>query len=169
MSAAPKFAPQEQVYIGGPSAAPAARPVSRPAPKKKVNPVRFLAIGTTWAVFMILCFMLVQKNVAIRSANADISRMRESIAKAEQLSLELEGKIANQVSVAEVEKWARTHGMQPPSGVVHTLQGKEDAVAVRPAPAPTPSQPAAAAEEKSFWQSLLGRFTGASHQMAGAR
>ncbi|MFZ5827048.1 MAG: hypothetical protein ACOY94_22365, partial [Bacillota bacterium] len=105
MSAAPKFAPQEQIHIGGITTAPAPRPTTRPAPKKRANPAGKIILGVSWMIFMALCFMLVQKNAEVRTANAEIRRAQEEIARLEQANLALEGQIANQVSVAEVEKW----------------------------------------------------------------
>lgn len=169
MSAAPKLVPQEPIYSGTIPAAPTARPVPRPAPRKRLKLGRFVATGSVWAVFMLLCFMLVQKNAVIRNENANMALMREEILQLEQRNLELEGRIANQVSVAEVEKWAQAHNMNPPSGVVQTLQGKPEAVAVRQAPAPAPTQVQAAQEPQSFWQALMARFGGTANQAAGAK
>lgn len=170
MSAAHKLFPHEHVHTSGFTAAPAVRPVSSPAPKKKGKLGGALAMGSIWMLVMFLCFSLVQKNASVRAETADMARMKEEIAKLEQQNLALEGQIANQVSLPEVEKWARSHGMQPPTGVVQTLTGKPEALATRQSPSAQPSQPQAVKESTpSFWESLLARFTGSASQAAGAR
>ncbi|MFZ5827049.1 MAG: hypothetical protein ACOY94_22370 [Bacillota bacterium] len=58
--------------------------------------------------------------------------------------------------------------MKPPSGVVETLQGKQDAVAVRHIPAAPAPEFQAAQENKSLWQALLSRI-GGSNQASGAK
>lgn len=169
MSAARKLVTYEQIQTGGTVDAPAARPANRPAPKKKAKLGGFVAMGSVWVVVMLLCFSLVQKTAAIRTETADMARMREEIAEIEQANMALEGQIANQSSVAEVEKWARARGMQPPTGLVETLTGKPEAVAVRQSTQPAPEQPQVAkGSDSSFWSSLFARITGSPSQAAGA-
>lgn len=171
MSAAHKLVTHDQVIIGGTTAAPAARPAARPAPKPKLKLGSILAVGSVWAVFMVLCFSLIQKNAAIRTENGEMARMNAQIAQLEQQNLALEGKIANQVSVAEVDKWAKAHNMKPPTGVVQTLTGKPEAVAVRQSPAPQAAAVQADTESgPSWWEALVARVMGgSSSQAAGAK
>lgn len=167
MSAAPKFANPERIPYGGTQSAPLERPSVRTAPKRRPKVGRFLAGTAAWAVAMLLCFGLVQKNLAIRAANADIAHMKGEINRVEELNLGLEAKIGNAESVAEVERWAKAKGMNPPTGTVQTLQAKPEAVAVRSTPAP--AAPAVAEEpqvQKSFWESLVSRVTGPKGQAA---
>ncbi|MFZ5816229.1 MAG: hypothetical protein ACOY93_13185 [Bacillota bacterium] len=165
MSAAHQLAPLEPSRIGGTTAAPASRPSTRPAPKKKLRLVPLLVVGSIWGAAMMLCFSLISTSAAIRSASADIARMREEIQLLEQKNLELDGKIATAVSVSAVEAWAKSHNMKPPSGVVQTLQGKETAVADRRQPVPSQAQ---AREDRSLWDALLARFSRSPRQAAGA-
>lgn len=168
MSAAHKLVTNAQIHYGGTVAAPAPRSVVRPAPRRRVKLGPALTVGSAWLLFMFLCFALVQKTATFRKETADIAHMKAEIAQLELRSLELEGQIASQTSLAEVEKWARAHNMTPPTGIVQTLPGKQEAVAARRNPAPAPTQVAAQPEPTSFWQALLARFTGAS-QAAGAK
>lgn len=168
MSAAHQLAPKEQIQIGGTTAAPVSRPSARPAPRKRSRVVALLAMGSIWMAVMVLSFTLVQKNAAIRATVGETTRMTEQIERLEQGNLELEGKIANAVSVTEVERWAKANNMKPPSGVVQTLQGKEQAVAVRDLRTQNQVKAEMVQENQSLWQALLARFSRSTDQAAGA-
>jgi len=160
MSAAPNLAPRERE-------APAVRTTLRPARRKRFPLGRVLLIASFWAAAMILSLVQIEKAAAIRSARADLLRIQSEIARLEQRNMELEARIANAVTVAEVERWALAHGMNPPTGVAETLAGNPEAVAVRDR---SPGEAVAAAgmadagqaedAEPSLWESLVARITG---------
>lgn len=164
MSAAPQLDRSSEAQIN-PIGSPSVRRAPRPAQRKAISLPTVLTIASIWAVCMFLAFSLVQKNAAIREANVNITRAQHEITQWEQYNLALEGQIANAASVAEVERWALAHGMQQPTGLVKTLPGREEAVAVR-----TPDvELTAAAEvpaEPSIWQAIVARFTGGGDQAA---
>lgn len=165
MSAAPQLNRPNEAQLN-PISAPSVRRAPRTAPRKRVSAPGVLSLVAVWAFAMFLAFSLVQKNAAIREANVNITRARHQIAQWEQHNLALEGQIANAASVAEVERWALAHGMRQPEGVVETLPGREEAVAVR---TPDETELTAAAEtpeEPSLWQAIIARFTGGGNQAA---
>lgn len=164
MSAAPKLAPREREAA---SVGTAVRPVRR----KRFPLGRVLVIASIWAAGMVLSLIQIDRAAEIRAARADILRIQSEIARLEQRNLELEARIANAVTVAEVERWALAHGMNPPTGIAGTLAGNPEAVAVRDrspvaavAAAETEAGPADAPEAPeaapSLWETLVARLTG---------
>lgn len=164
MSAAPRLAPRE-------SATPSVRNMVRPAPRKRLPLGKILLFVAVWAAVMFLALAQIEKAGAIRSARADLLRIESEIARLEQRNMELEARIANAVTVAEVERWALAHGMNPPTGVAEMLAGNPEAVAVRDrsfapalaaagAEAETADAAEPAGEEPSLWESLIARLTG---------
>jgi len=120
-----------------------------------VNVPAVLGLVAAWLALMFLAFSVVQTRMAIRSAEAATAQARRQIEQLQEQNRALEALIANAASVEEVERWALEHGMQPPAGVAETLEGREEAVAVRaPATAEAPA-PEMIEEAPSFWQALL--------------
>ncbi len=165
MSAVHQLAPQEEIRSSG---LPIQRPVARPVVKKKRRFGTVLAVTSVWAIFMVLSFALIQKNMAIREERAAISRMNQEIDLLIQRNLELQGTIDSATSIASVQQWAVGHQMVAPAGTIPALKGKPEAVAHRQAPEPSPAQVETAQAQRSLWQSLLARITGSSGQSAGA-
>lgn len=170
MSAAPKLAPQAEPIIAPPCTKPAPRPSTRPATKRWARVKAVAVLSTVWALAMALSFVLVEKNMAVRAETAAVAKMNGEIAQLEMLNTELDAKIANGVSVAAVEAWAKKNGLQPPSGAVQTLNGNPQAVASKAAPetaeAEAPASPTRGAA--ALWESVkqfVGRL-GQSIQFA---
>ncbi|MFO7274307.1 MAG: hypothetical protein DIU55_005510 [Bacillota bacterium] len=137
--------------------APAPRPVRRPA-RPRVNIPAVLGLAAAWALLMFLAFSLVQTRMTIRSVEAATAQARREIAQLEEQNQALEAMIANAASVEEVERWALAHGMRPPAGVDGTLEGRDEAVAVRTPAPPADVEPGPAAEPATLWQAWLDRF-----------
>lgn len=146
---APRQAPQQ-----APQQAP--RPVPRPA-RRRIHLPAVLGLVAAWLALMFLAFSVVQTRMTIRSVEAATAQARRQIAQLQEQNHALEAMIANAASVDEVERWALAHGMLPPTGVAETLEGREEAVAVRTPAAPEAPAPQVTEEAPTLWQALLER------------
>ncbi len=128
------------------------------APRRKKRPRRLLvAAGLSWACLVAFSLVVVHRNTLVLREMSRITELQEQLAKVEAQNQELEAKITEAVSVAEVERWARDHGMVRPESV-QTLVGDPSAVAPRPAVAESREAPGTAEAKAGFWTSLQRYF-----------
>ncbi len=159
MSAAPQLTRVPKVQPAAqPASAPrqAPRPAPRPA-RPRISLPAVLGLVVAWLALMVIAFSVVQTKVATRSVEAATAQARRQIAQLQEQNHALEAMIANAASVDEVERWALAHGMLPPTGVAETLEGREEAVAVRTPAAPEAPAPQVTEEAPTLWQALLER------------
>jgi len=142
--------------------------VARPA-RRTVSIPAVLGLTAAWVALIVVALSLVQTKAAIRQAEAATAAAERQISLVSEHNLALEAEIAKAASVEEVERWALAHGMQQPVAVAETLQGREEAVAVRSAPAPEPAAAEVTEAEPSFWQALLDRLSFSVSALAAGR
>lgn len=99
----------------------------------KRSPRDLIMVGVAvWLVLMAAVMFLIYRNSLVLKERSLITDQKEQLVLLQQANQELEAKMVQAVSVGEVERWAKAHGMNRPQ-VVKSLKPDTAAVAVAPA------------------------------------
>jgi hypothetical protein len=119
------------------------RPTPRPAPQRKRRSFgRLFGVGLAWLALMGSAFLLVERQTEIQREMQAMTELTAQEQSLDRQTREAAARLVNQSSVAEIEAWAKAHGMQRPVAV-KPLEADPKAVAARPEPEDKPVATAA--------------------------